>query len=197
MEPKLTVSVKELERLVYHGHIEQASSLIVKLLTIVEIKGSLQFDDKAKSDFLNKYTRLASAFTAFFANPNLALSPNGFQIIAGYKEHLLGIFELSGFEGTDHLLRLIGSQDETKSSASLVQNEQQWMKFLLLYSLYSEIEKDFSSLLKKFPGLVFPAYLGLIREKCVLTTSAAKKRDDLLQMGSLLENMTIYPTFRT
>ncbi len=179
-----SISVKQIEKLVYQHNIDEASSAIVKLLEIAELKGGLQLE--AKEDFLNEYTCLASAFTAFFANPKVLLSPEGFQAFIKYKKHILGVFELSGFGGTDHLLSLVSTQDEGAKFS--IKGEQQLMKFLLLYSLSSEIDIDFAILLQKAPKLVLPAYISLIGEEGVLTHSATERRDKLFQMGPLLEN---------
>ena len=187
MENEKSINIKQIERLVYQQSIGEASSAIVKLLEIAELKGILQLDEK--DNFLNQYTCLASAFTAFFANPKVLLSPEGFQAFIKYKKHMLGVFELSGFGGTDHLLSLVATQNEDDKFS--IKGEQQLMKFLLLYSLYSEVDIDFASLLQKAPKLVLPAYISLVGEEGILTHLATERRDNLLQMGPLLENIPL------
>ncbi|RKZ42431.1 MAG: hypothetical protein DRQ49_02005 [Gammaproteobacteria bacterium] len=186
------INIRDIERLVLQQNFEEASALIIKLLVSAERKGGVVLDGKSdlEHDFLSEYTRLASAMTAFFAHPKMVLFFDGFTIFATYKKHLLGIFQLSGFRGTDHLLALIGNQ-EGKGDQFSVQGEQQMMKFLLFYSFDSEVDIDFAHLLKNIPKLAMPVYLSLVGEECLLTHSACQRRDKLLEVGPLLEEMPL------
>ncbi|MCK5878037.1 MAG: hypothetical protein KAG43_10405, partial [Candidatus Marithrix sp.] len=111
MESNESIAVRQIEKLVYQQNFDGAIVAIIKILKLAESRGGLKFNDESlEYDFLNEYTCLASAFTAFFANPKVLLSPDDFQALAKYKKHLLGIFELSGFGGTDHMQGAIGTQ---------------------------------------------------------------------------------------
>jgi len=186
---KSSLTIRQIERLVYHQNFDEAITAIIKILEMAEFKGGLKFDEQSKHTFLNEYTYLAGAITAFFANPKVLLSPEGFQALAVYKKHLLGIFELSGFGDADHILGTIGNQTEEFKFS--IQSEQQFIRFLLFYSLDSEIEIDFADLLKKAPKLVLPIYISLAGEECILNLTATKRRDKLLQLGPLLENIPL------
>ncbi len=189
------LNIRDIEILVYQQKFQEAGSLIVKFLNSAEQRGGMILGEKKDDnhDFLSEYTRLASAITTFFAHPNLNLSYEGFKEFAKQKKHLLGIFQLSGFRGIDHLLGLIGNKvgGQNATSEFAIQGEQQLMKFLLFYSFYSEVDIDFASLLKQVPKLAMPIYLSLVGEECLLNHSAAKKRDKLLELGPLLEEMSI------
>ena len=191
------IEIREIASLVYQSQFEPALGLIIQLLDKAEIKGGIQQSQntglEAENKSLKEYTQLASALTALFAHPSLQLSPRGFDRLVLYKTHLLGIFQLSGFRETDYLLSLIGSKgDSTESQTNFVfKGEQQVMKFLVLYSLYSETEIDFSIFLKNVPALAMPTYLTLCAEQCILLPVAEQRRDRLLELGSLLENIPL------
>ncbi|MDM8564766.1 hypothetical protein QUF74_03855 [Candidatus Halobeggiatoa sp. HSG11] len=199
MEPDKSITIRRIERLVYQQNTDEAIIAIIRILELSESRGGIKLDNessnKEKNDrqleqvFLNGYTRLASVFTAFFSNPKILLSPEGFQAIVKNKKHLLGIFELSGFGSAEHMLGLVGTQ--TTSDKFSIQNEQQLMKFLIFYSLGSEIEIGFAELIKKSPKLLLPIYINLIGEEGVLDFSAAKNRDNLLRLGPLLEDIPL------
>jgi hypothetical protein len=187
------LSVRDLERLVYQQQFPDAYRLILKFLNGCENRGELKFEqslNNPKSAYLSEYTRLASALTAFFANSAVELSYANFKDLVQFKEHLLGIFQLSGFQGTNHLLDLIGNQG-TNSPQFEIKTPSQLMKLLLFYALDSDIEIDFATLLKKNSELAQPTYLSLTDEKCVLNTVAATRREQLLELGSLLKNMSL------
>jgi hypothetical protein len=186
------ISIREIEYLVHQQNFEAAGMKLFTLLEFAEQQGGilLEGQGEGEQDSITAYTRLASAITALFANPKMTLSLVGFQKLALFQKHLLGIFRLSGFRGTDHLASLIATPAGGGAQFTL-QGEQQLMKFLLFYSLDSQIEIDFERFLKDVPKLAMPVYLSLLGEECMLTRTACQRRDRLLELGPLLENIPL------
>lgn len=195
--PNSEIDIQDIERLTYQQKYDDAFKLIVQLLDKAEEKGGIQIHKNTDLDsedyFLKQYTRLAGALTSFFGHPKVQLPPKSFHLLSVHKKHILGIFQLSGFRGTDHLLALIGEQGNKKGAKSdfSIQSEHQLIKFLLFYSIYSEADIDFAPLLQAFPELTLSAYLNIACEECVLTSTARAKRDRLLELGPLLENIPL------
>lgn len=190
------IYIRDLERVVYQQDFETAGQMILKILTQAEKGGGMVLHNQTDvtHHMITEYTRLASAFTAFFANSKLSLSFEGFQAFARFKKHLVGIFQVSGFSGTDHVIGLIGNQAEKGKTETkfTIHGDQQVMKFLILYSLYSEVDIDFGALLRTIPKLAMPIYLNLVAEKALLNQKACDRRDKLLELGPQLENMSLH-----
>ncbi|MDM8557201.1 hypothetical protein [Candidatus Parabeggiatoa sp. HSG14] len=194
------VEIRELETLIYQQQFETAYPLIVRILQGAENRGGIVLNKtqffNPENVFLREYTRIASALTTFFAHPVLELLPQAYHRLIVLKKHLLGVFQLSGLRGTDHMLGLIGTKHDAEGAGTqfAITSEKQLMKFLLFYSLDSEIEIDFGALLKQAPKLAMPAYMPLVGEEAVLSIAACAKRDHLLELGPILENVPIEDT---
>ncbi|EDN70808.1 RscC [Beggiatoa sp. PS] len=195
------IEIREIASLVYQSQFEPALGLIIKLLEKAELRGGIQQSQntgiEAENDSLKEYTQLAGALTTLLAHPTLQLSPPGFERLVLHKTHFLGIFQLSGYRETDYLLSLIGSKGGNTGNKThfVFKGEQQVTKFLVLYSLYSETEIDFTIFLKNVPTQAMPTYLGLCAEKCILLPLAAARRERLLELGTLLENIPLMDNY--
>ena len=192
------VVIGELERLVYQQQYQAALAQLFQIFNQSEqslggISLNPNVDIRDEDYFLRGYTRLASVITTLFSFPDFQLNASGFHKVAVFKKQLAAIFELSGFRGTDHVLGLIsnkGSESGDKTEFS-IESEQQLVKFLLFYSLGSEADVDYSVFLKFAPHYALPAYISLVAEPAVLKMSANKKREKLLTLGPLLEDIPV------
>ena len=192
------IVISDIERLVHEKKFDAVFEMLFKIFDKAEREGGgILLDQNTNLNdedyYLREYTRLASAITTMFANPELQISSVGFQRLNVYKKAFSSIFALSGFRGADHLLGLVGeknAEDDTQTEFA-IHNERQLMKFLLFYSLYSEPDVDFSMFLQNAPELALRAYITLVASPVVLTKSASAKREKLLKLGPQLENIPL------
>jgi len=192
------VVISDIERLVYEKNFDAVFEKLFRIFDNAERKGGgILLDKNTDLDdedfYLREYTRLASAITTMFASQELQILPIGFQRLNIYKRAFASIFVLSGFRGADHLLGLVGEKNAERETQTefAIHNEQQLMKFLLFYSLYSEPDVDFGAFLQNAPELALRAYITLVASPVVLTKSASAKREKLLELGPLLENIPL------
>jgi len=191
------VVISDIERLVYQKNFDGVFEKLFRIFEKSEREGgdiliNKDTDLNDEDYYLREYTRLASAITTMFANPELQLLQMGFNRLNIFKKAFASIFTLSGFRGSDHLLGLVGDKNADKDSHTefAIRDEQQLMKFLLFYSLYSEPDVDFGIFLQNAPELALPAYITLLASPVVLTKSASARREKLLKLGPLLEKIS-------
>ncbi|MEK8016848.1 MAG: hypothetical protein VSS75_008265 [Candidatus Parabeggiatoa sp.] len=192
------ILIADIERAAYQRDYDTVFHLLFRIFDKSERKsGGILLDKDTDLDdhdyFLRGYTRLASALSSMFAHPEFQMLTPGFMQLNVYKKQLAGIFELSGFRGTDHLLGLIGekaSEQDAKTEFA-IKNEQQLLKFLTFYSLQSEPDVDFGAFLKSVPHLALSSYINLVSTPVVLTKRASARREKLLELGPLLEDIAL------
>jgi len=192
------IVISDIERLVYQKNFDAVFEKLFRIFEKAEREGgdillNQNTDLNDEDYYLREYTRLASAITTMFANPELQLLQMGFHRLNIFKKAFASIFTLSGFRGSDHLLGLIGDKhaEQENHSEFAIHDEQQLMKFLLFYTLYSEPDVDFGIFLHNAPELALPAYITLLASPVVLTKSASARREKLLKLGPLLEEISI------
>ncbi len=199
-QPTLTVappiSVEAFERLVYGGRREDA---MLQLLQIIQgVKNGAGFELSGGSRTMEMlFTRLASAITALFADPNVDITYDGFAMFAGNHPTFHSIFRVSAFGGTDHLVNLIG-QRETGNPANVgFPTAGQLHKLLLCWSLDSEVDFDFEQLATVMPEFVSAALVGILGIGGIHTQRAYDRKLALLKKWPLItaampnENMVL------
>ncbi|MEW6689583.1 MAG: hypothetical protein AB1452_10895 [Pseudomonadota bacterium] len=181
--------IEEFERAVYNRRHEQAGTALIALLPRLNgVFGAPGYLAAAEVErYL--YTRLGAALTAFLADEALNLSQAGFDALVLRQPVIPMVFEASAFEGSDHLVRLIGTRDPANPDRINFPTPQQQLKLLLAYSLDSDIELDLEAMLRRDPGALFPAFLGMLGRCIVLTRNAHRRRSQLLRLGGLFENV--------
>jgi hypothetical protein len=192
------ILIADIERAAYQRDYDTVFHLLFRIFDKSERKsGGILLDKDTDLDdedyFLRGYTRLAGALTAMFAHPEFQMLTPGFMQLNVYKKQLVGIFELSGFRGTDHLLGLIGEKasEQQAQTEFAIKNEQQLLKFLTFYSLQSEPDVDFGAFLKSVPHLALSTYINLVSTPVVLTKRASDRLEKLLELGPLLEDIPL------
>jgi len=187
------LTLDEFERLVYTRQYEQATQMLIAIVSnIIEQGTGVTKDDGTPLDdhmAFAFYTRFASAITALIVDPHFSISPVGFCHLMVHQPALAAALESSAFEGPDHILRVIGKQNQHGQFS--LEGEQAVMKFLTAYSLYTATNIDIGTLLKTAPSIALSSYLSLLSPRMVLTQQAEAKRTELLNMAGLLENISI------
>ncbi|MGE0873249.1 MAG: hypothetical protein AB7O31_01120 [Burkholderiales bacterium] len=192
--PTVTVENVQLERfetLVYSRQYEEAGRELLGNLKRLKVGG--EFAGHAMSDDTRPrlYSRFAAAITALMADPAFQLSQEGFDLLAVEHATFHAVFAASAFGNADHLLRQFGQVDETDHGKLHFSSPQNIVKLLLAYSLDSELDIDFESVFRTAPRLALPAFLGMLAHIVVLSPRAHARREKLLTLGPLFEQVEL------
>lgn len=185
------IQLEQFESLVYARKHEEAGRELLMILKRLKVGG--EFANHAISDQTRPrlYSRLAAAVTALLADPQFQLSQEGFDLLAVEHATFSAIFQSSVFENSDHLLRQFGTPDANDPGKLHFTSPNTVVKLLLAYSLDSELDLDFEEIFKAAPRLALPAYLGMLAHIVVFTSPAHRRRQQLLALGPLFEQVDI------
>lgn len=146
-------SLEVFENAAYSHRHEDAARELAKLLDILNRQyGSLnqQFSVRI-SALLNGeeldthiVTRICSAVTALFSDPNFRLSQLGYAHMISWQRWLAALFAASPFRNADHVIRLLNL--DGLSAEQLKLDDVSLLKFGMLYSPESEIPIDLDAL---------------------------------------------------
>ena len=184
-----TRDVEAFERAVYARQYETAGQLLLALLNRVNLVFGVSGYKVSESDEHYLYTRIAAAMIALFADEGFTLQPSGFTALALRQAMISALLECSGFGGSDHLLRLLGTRRPGSPEVLNFPTLQAQLKLLLAFSLDSGIDLDLAPIFRQDPVLLLPAWLGMTGRTEVLTDSARRRHEQLLRLGPLFENV--------
>lgn len=185
------VQLEQFESLVYSRNHEQAGRELLRNLKRLKIGG--EYAGHAMSDETRPalYTRFAAAITALLADPNFQLSQEGFDLLAVEHATFHAVFQASAFGNADHLLRQFGTVDPHDAGRLHFTSPQNVVKLLLAYSLDSSLDIDFEAVFRTAPRLALPAFLGMLAHIVVLSPRAHSRREKLLTLGPLFEQVEV------
>lgn len=166
----------ELEAFVHGREHGKALASLMGVLNLLE-----QGHGAQQQHAVRAYTRLASAVTALFADQSFAPDPRAFQELCLYKRMLDSVFRLSAFRGYGHLRALLARQAGDAAA----------VKAMYCHALTSGAQPGFPELFKRFPGESLAVYLGMLTSKCVLHPKAWDRREKLLAMSALLQDVPL------
>jgi hypothetical protein len=179
-----TFSLERFEYLCYARDRELAAREMLKLLATLDARyGALDTisarisGTSGASQSSHLLTRITSALSSLFSDPNFFLSPNGFDQLISWHRWLAALFAASPFGNADHVLR---SMNIRGGSADLELNEASFVKFCLLYSPESEIPADVEVLWKFNRNLAAALFFALMSPRFLGTPDAHSKREALL-----------------
>ncbi len=185
------VHLEAFETLVYSRRHEEAGRELLRILKRLKVGGEFAGHPTHEGARLRLYTRLASAITALLADPQFQLSQEGFDLLAVEHATFSAVFQASAFGNADHLLRQFGVPDEGDPNKLHFSSPQTIVKLLLAYSLDSELELDFENIFRAAPRLALPAFLGMLANIVVLSPEAHRRREKLLTLGPLFEQVEL------
>ncbi len=185
------VQLEQFETLVYSRNYEEAGRELLRNIKRLKVGG--EFSGHMMSDETRPvlYTRLAAAITALLADPNFQLSQEGFDLLAVEHATFHAIFQASVFGNADHLLRQFGAVDAQDPGKLHFTRPQNVVKLLLAYSLDSALDIDFEAVFRAAPRLALPAFLGMLAHIVVLSPRAHARREKLLTLGPLFEQVEV------
>lgn len=185
------VQLEHFESLVYSRQYEEAGRELLRNLKRLKVGG--EFAGHAMTDEARPrlYTRFAAAVTAMMADPAFQLSQEGFDLLAVEHATFQAVFQASAFGNADHLLRQFGTVDAQEPGRLHFTSPQNIVKLLLAYSLDSELDIDFEAVFRMAPRLALPAFLGMLAHIVVLSPRAHARREKLLTLGPLFEQVDV------
>ncbi len=176
-------SLERFEFLAYTHEREAAALELIKLLEgldrrygEIDIKAIL-YATNATDQTPHLLTRITSAISCLFSDPEFTLSPQGFDQIIAWQRWLSSLFAASPFGNADHILRALntkGVDPELEFSAI------GFVKFCMLYTPDSEIPINLDALWSYDKRLAAALFLVLLSPRFLGTTAAHDKREALL-----------------
>ena len=185
------VRLEHFESLVYGSRHEEAGRELLANLKRLKVGGEFSGHTLNDQTRLRLYTRFAAAVTALLADPQFELSQEGFDLLAVEHATFSAVFQASAFENSDHLLRQFGTPDPEDPNKLHFNSPNTVVKLLLAYSFDSELELDFEEIFKTVPRLALPAFLGMLAHIVVLSPEAHRRREKLLTLGPLFEQVEL------
>lgn len=185
------VDIENLESLVYGRVYEQA---VGELLNVIQrLKGNCDFQADAAGDtaWRKSYSRLAAAIGTLLCDRTFTLSQEQFDRLAVEHATLSAIFRASVFGSADHLLCQFGTREGGESGKLALTTSEDISRMLLLYSLGSAYELDFEQVIRLDPRCALPAFLGMLASAVVLSGAHHERRERLLKLGYLFEDVRL------
>ena len=183
------VPLEAFEALVYSRKYEEAGRELLRNLKRLKVGGEFAGHPVSDESRQRLYTRMAAAVTALLADPSFQLSQEGFDLLAVEHATFQAIFQASAFGNADHLLRQFGTPDASDPAKLHFTSPQTIVKLLLSYSLDSDLDLDFEEIFRAAPRLALPAFLGMLAHIVVLSPRAHARREKLLTLGPLFEQV--------
>jgi hypothetical protein len=186
------VNLEQFEALVYSRQHEEAGRELLRDLKRLKVGGEFAGHPMNDETRPRLYTRLAAAIGALFADPSFQLSQEGFDLLAVEHATFHAVFQASAFGNADHLLRQFATLDANNPGQLHFTTPQHIVKLLLAYSLDSELDIDFEAVFRAAPRLALPAFLGMLAHIVVFSPRAHARRERLLQLGPLFEQVDLH-----
>jgi len=189
-EPKLRKGIEVFERHVLVKNYDKAIAELRGIFTILEAgkEGFGQQLGKVTPAVEQEATLLASAITNLLVDPDFALTQASLMLFAQQKRALSQTFEVSGYRGTSHFLRMIGTRDDKGqthySGAELP-------KLFCALSLNAMSEPLFEVFLRMKPELTWPIVNGFLSEQILWSPNAERVRSKILASGKHWENIPV------
>jgi hypothetical protein len=183
-----TFSLDDFEQLVYsQAHDQAALQLIAALLLLHRKRGALDGDFRASCmeglpPALQRErfcTRLASAVSTLFANPDFQLDPACFSLLLALHDLIGLLFASTAFGNTDHIVRHLNPRGP--ADRRFLPGDRFIDKLCVLYSVESELEIDFAALWAHDKVMAARLALVLLAPVFKGSASAHGKREALLQ----------------
>ncbi|MCA1323960.1 peptide transporter [Herbaspirillum sp. alder98] len=180
-------SLERFEFLCYSRQREPAARELVRLLVLIDrnygkldrnfsLSVSAAVPDSEHDAHL--LTRLTSAISALFSDPDFHISPDGFGQLINFQRWLSALFGASHFVNCDHILRSLNLSGPDATDFQL--RPLDLVKFCLLYSPESELPLDVELLWQQNRPLAAALFMALLSPRFLGSQAAHSKREALL-----------------
>lgn len=133
-------------------------------------------------------TLLAAAITNLLVDEDFVLTRNFLMVFAQQKRAISQTFEVSGFRGTAHFLRMIGTRGDNGSTTF---KGTELPKLFCALSLNAMNEQLFQLFLRQKPDVTWPIVNGFLSEQILWSPNAEKVRAKILASGAHWENISV------
>jgi hypothetical protein len=183
-----TFSLDNFERLVYtRQHVKASVQLIAALALLQQKRGKLDgsffasgmIDLPAAEQRQRFCTRLASAASTLFADPQFDLPPACFNLLLTLHEWTGLLFSTTAFGNADHVVRHLNPRGPR--NAEFLAGDRFVEKLCALYSTESELELDFTALWAYDKTLAASLALVLLSPTFKGSANAHLKREALIE----------------
>ncbi len=185
------VDLEEFETFAYRRQYEDAvRALHVALNRLKRGKEFVgyPFDDGTRRIL---YSRLAAAIGALLCDPTFTLSQEGLDRLCVEHAALSAIFRASVFGNADHLICQFGIREPGDPRRLAFVTPEGIGRLLMLYSLDSGFELDFEQAIRFDPRRALAAFLGMLAAQVVLSTAHHLRRERLLKLGRLFDQVEV------
>ena len=185
---EITFSLDYFEQLVYtRQHIKASVQLIAALALLQQKRGQLDesfrasgmLDLPAAEQRQRFCTRLASAASTLFADPQFELPPACFNLFLTLHEWTGLVFSTTAFGNADHVARHLNPRGP--ENAEFLAGDRFVEKLCVLYSTESELELDFAALWAYDKTLAASLALVLLAPTFKGSVNAHLKREALIE----------------
>ena len=181
----MAAKLEEFERAVYGRKredkiAENDAATHAMLQCLVALRDGAGFEDHANLTPGN-LSRFTSAVVALLTDPHYRLTQDGFNALCSERAVLETAFTASPYGSADWVFSLI-QPDEAGVS-----------KYLLLFSSNSKLNLDLEGVFKGDPQATIGLYLSLISYAQVFTQEGDERRNKLIGMAHLFDNVVLPP----
>jgi hypothetical protein len=179
MDQKL---LTQLEICIRERRYNEAGNSLIPILGAIE--GGSKSDTTVPSEA--DATRLAAAITQILTDTSVPLSKGMFLELNRFKRCMTQAFQVSGYRGTSHFLKMLGKTDQNGVSTYNVQELLRLFTGLSINAVSPELCDAF---LRIDPQWAFPITIGYLSEQLLYTPQSEIVRSKLLASGHLWENI--------
>ena len=188
-KPSLSQMVEAFERQVFAKEYNKAIATLRAAFNVLEL-GKEGFGKQLGSvppAAEQEATRFAAAITNLLCDPEFVLNRTSLVALTIQKRVLCQLFEISGYRGTSHFVRMIGTRDENGNTTF---KGSELPKLFCGLSLNAMTEPLFDVLLRMKPDVSWPIVNGFLSEQVLWSPNAEIIRSKILSSGKHWENIT-------
>jgi len=186
--PSLSEHIAKFEKLVMAKEHETALTELRAIFGILE--GSKQGFGKtlvrADAGAEQEATALASAITNLLLDPEFVLKRASLMLFSQHKRVLSQTFEVSGYRGTSHFIRLFGMREK---NGNITFKGSDVPKLFCGLSLNAVTEPLLQVFMRQQPDVSWPLTNGFLSEQLLYTPLAEQMRSKLLASGKHWEDI--------
>lgn len=172
----------QLEVCVRERRYNEAGNALIPILGAIE--GGSKSDTSIPSE--TDATRLAAAITQILVDTSVPFSKGMFLEMNRFKRCITQAYQVSGYRGTSHLLKMLGNTDDKGVSSY---NGQELLRLFTGISINAMTPELCDAFLKMDPQWSFPVMIGYLSEQLLYTPQSEVVRSKLLASGHLWENI--------
>ncbi len=181
-------ALERFEQLCYQRQHEEAARELIKLLRILDksygqlgLVGTSRSGTSWQEEQRDSHiiTRLTSAMSALFSDPDFHVSVPGFHQFILLHRWIAMLFGASSFTNADHILHLLNLNGFDQPGNFEI-SQKNLLKFTMLYSGDSFISMQADMLWNANKKLAAALFLGLLSSRTVISEAAHKKKEVLL-----------------